>query len=160
LQDGFLLAMAMIVTILLALECDLFSFVAELSEPHGKISLAEAIFLTALLALCIVAFVIRRSREERRDVVRQVTDKIRLQEFKREASQDSLTSLANRRSILDALNAATASPSSVVAFPLIDLNDFTMAIDPKKIREIARVCATLAKRAPTAEEQTSLPISL
>jgi hypothetical protein len=105
--------------------CDLFSFVAELSEPHGKISLAEAIFLTALLALCIVAFVIRRSREERRDVVRQVTDKIRLQEFKREASQDSLTSLANRRSILDALNAATA-------FPLIDLNDFTMAIDPKK----------------------------
>jgi predicted signal transduction protein with EAL and GGDEF domain len=124
--------MAMIVTILLALECDLLSFVAELSEPQGKISLAEAIFLTALLALCIVAFVIRRSREERRDVVRQVTDKIRLQEFKREASQDSLTSLANRRSILDALNAATASPSSVVAFPLIDLNDFTMAIDPKK----------------------------
>ena len=27
-----------------------------------------------------------------------------------------------------------------------------MAIDPKKIREIARVCATLAERAPTAEE--------
>jgi hypothetical protein len=27
-----------------------------------------------------------------------------------------------------------------------------MAIDPKKIREIARVCAALAERAPTAEE--------
>ena len=27
-----------------------------------------------------------------------------------------------------------------------------MTIDPKKIREIARVCATLSKSAPTAEE--------
>jgi hypothetical protein len=28
-----------------------------------------------------------------------------------------------------------------------------MTIDPKKIREIARVCATLSKSAPTAEER-------
>jgi GGDEF domain-containing protein len=109
--------MAMIVTILLALECELFSFVAELSEPQGKISLAEAIFLTALLALCIVAFVIRRSREERRDVVRQATDKIRLQEFKREASQDSLRSLANRRSILDALMQRLLRHLPLLPFP-------------------------------------------
>ena len=27
-----------------------------------------------------------------------------------------------------------------------------MTVDPKKIREIARVCATLSKSAPTAEE--------
>jgi hypothetical protein len=27
-----------------------------------------------------------------------------------------------------------------------------MTIDPKKIREVARVCATLSKSAPTAEE--------
>jgi hypothetical protein len=48
LQDGLLIAMAMVVAFLLALEYDLFSFIEELSEPQRKISLAEAIFLTAL----------------------------------------------------------------------------------------------------------------
>jgi len=127
LQDGLLLAMAMIVATLLALEYNLFSFVAELSEPQRRISLAEAIFLTMLLAVCIVTFVLRRLHEERRDVVSQVTGKARLREFRREASRDSLTDLANRRLMLKALKAATASPSSARrqhAFFLIDLNDF------------------------------------
>lgn len=59
LQDGLLVAMAMLVATLLALQYNLFSFIAELSEPQRKVSLAEAIFLTVLLALCIVAFIIR-----------------------------------------------------------------------------------------------------
>ena len=126
LQDGLLLAMAMIVAILLALEYDLFSFVAELSEPQRKISLAEAIFLTVLLAICIVAFVLRRLHEEQRDAAGRVTTRVRLREFKRQASRDSLTDLANRRFMLKALKAVTL-PSSVGrkhAFFLIDLNEF------------------------------------
>jgi hypothetical protein len=41
LQNGLLLAMTMIVATLLTLEYDLLSFIAELSEPRRKISLAE-----------------------------------------------------------------------------------------------------------------------
>jgi hypothetical protein len=56
----------MLVATLLALEYDLFSFAGQISEPQRRITLAEAIFLTVLLALCIFAFVIRRLREQRR----------------------------------------------------------------------------------------------
>lgn len=131
LQDGLLLAMAMIVAILLALEYDLFSFIAQLSEPQRKISLAEAIFLTVLLALCIVAFVMRRLHEERRDVATQVATKVRLREFRRQASQDSLTDLANRRSLLKALESAMLQlPVGLKhAFLLVDLNDFKRVND-------------------------------
>jgi hypothetical protein len=43
LQDGLLVFMAMLVATLLALQYNLFSFIAELSEPQRKISLTEAI---------------------------------------------------------------------------------------------------------------------
>ena len=126
-QDGLLLASVMLVATLLALQYDLFWFVSELSEPQRKISLAEAIFLTILLTLCLFAFVIRRLREERRDAVRHAAAKHQVRELKRLASQDSLTGLANRRVLLRALTAATASPpadGTKHALFLIDLNDF------------------------------------
>lgn len=131
-QDGLLLAPVMIVAALLALEYDLFSFVAVLSEPQRKISLAEAIFLTVLLALCILAFVLRRFREERRDIARHVATKIQVRELRALASKDALTGLANRRALLAALTAATASPpvdGQQHAFFLIDLNDFKRVND-------------------------------
>ena len=109
-QDGLLLASVMLVAALLALEYNLFWFVSALSEPERKISLAEAIFLTVLLALCIFSFVIRRLREERRNVVRHVVTKNQVRELRALALQDSLTGLANRRALLKALMAATASP--------------------------------------------------
>jgi diguanylate cyclase (GGDEF)-like protein len=80
-----------------------------------------------LLAVCIVAFVLRRLHEERRDVGRQVATKVRLREFRRQSSRDSLTDLANRRSMLKSLKAVTALPSSASrkhALLLIDLDDF------------------------------------
>ena len=126
-QDGLLLASVMLVAALLALEYDLFWFVSLLSEPQRRISLAEAIFLTVLLSLCIFAFVIRRLREGRRDVVRHVVAKNQVRELRALALQNSLTDLANRRALLKALTAATASPPSdgrKHAFFLIDLNDF------------------------------------
>ena len=131
LQDALLIAMAMVVALLLALEYDLFSFIEELSEPQRKISLAEAIFLTALLALLIVTFVIRRLREERRDVARQVSAKKQLVKLKKQASRDSLTDLANRDAMLSALQAITSSSSlgRRHAFFLLDLNDFKRVND-------------------------------
>jgi predicted signal transduction protein with EAL and GGDEF domain len=127
LQDALLLAMAMLVSALLALQYNLFSFTAELSDPKREISLSEAVVLTILLAFCIVAFILRRLYEERRDVARQVTAKIRMRELRWQASRDSLTNLANRRSMLKALTTATSSRGSngrKHAFFLIDLNDF------------------------------------
>ena len=132
LQDILLVAMAMLVATLLALQYNLFFFISELSEPHRRISLAEATVLTLLLAVCIVAFIIRRLYEERRDVVRQVAAKTRLREFRRQASRDLLTDLATRRVMLDALEAVTTAPSFVGrrhAFFLIDLDDFKRVND-------------------------------
>ena len=150
LQDVLLVAMAMLVATLLALQYNLFFFISELSEPHRKISLAEATFLTLLLALCIAAFILRRLYEERRDVVRQVAAKTRLREFRWKASRDSLTDLASRRVILDALEAVTtASPSSVGrrhAFFLIDLDDFKRVNDLHGHALGDRVLQVIARR--------------
>jgi predicted signal transduction protein with EAL and GGDEF domain len=131
-QDGLLLASVMLVAALLALEYNLFRFISVLSEPQRKISLAEAIFLTILLALCIFAFVTRRFREERRNVVRHVVTKNQVRELRALALQDSLTGLANRRALLRALTVAAASPPPdglKNAFFLIDLNDFKRVND-------------------------------
>jgi hypothetical protein len=54
-QDGLLLTSVMLVATLLALEYDLFSFAGQLTIPQRRITLAEAIFLTVLLALFIFA---------------------------------------------------------------------------------------------------------
>jgi diguanylate cyclase (GGDEF)-like protein len=159
LQDGLLLAMAMIVATLLALEYDLFWFVSVLSEPQRRISLAEAIFLTFLLALCIIVFVIRRLHEERRHVVRRVSAKIQLRELRLLASQDSLTMLANRRAMLKALAAATASPPSdgrKHAFFLIDLNDFKRVNDLHGHALGDRVLQVVAQRLRTAARPSDL----
>ena len=83
LQDGLLLSSVMLVATLLALEFDLFNFAGQLTVPQRRITLAEAIFLTVLLALCIFAFVIRRLREERRDVARHVATKNQVRELRR-----------------------------------------------------------------------------
>jgi diguanylate cyclase (GGDEF)-like protein len=159
LQDALLLAMAMIVATLLALEYDLFWFVSALSEPQRRISLAEAIFLTLLLALCIVAFVIRRLHEERRDVARQVATKIQVRELRALASEDSLTKLANRRAMLKALGTATASALSQGrkhAFFLIDLNDFKRVNDLHGHALGDRVLQVVAQRFRTAARPSDL----
>jgi diguanylate cyclase (GGDEF)-like protein len=158
-QDALLLAMAMIVATLLALEYDLFWFVSALSEPQRRISLAEAIFLTLLLALCIVAFVIRRLREERRDVARQVATKTQVRQLRALASEDSLTKLANRRAMLKALGTATASALSQGrkhAFFVIDLNHFKRVNDLHGHALGDRVLQVVAQRFRTAARPSDL----
>jgi diguanylate cyclase (GGDEF)-like protein len=158
-QDGLLLSSVMLVTALLALQYDLFWFVSVLSEPQRKISLAEAMFLTVLLALCIFAFVIRRLREERRDVVRHVVTRNQMRELRTLALQDSLTGLANRRALLSALTAATASPpadSRKHAFFMIDLNDFKRVNDLHGHALGDRVLQVVAERFRTAARPSDL----
>jgi len=131
-QDGLLLSSVMLVGALLALQYNLFWFVSELSEPQRKISLAEVMFLTILLAFCIFAFVIRRLREARHGVARGVAAKTQMRRLKAMASQDSLTGLANRRVLLSSLTSAIATSSSdgrKHAFFLIDLKEFKRVND-------------------------------
>lgn len=161
-QDGLLLSSVMLVATLLALEYDLFSFAGQLSEPQRRITLAEAMFLTVLLALCIFTFALRRLREERRDVARHVATKNQVRELRALALQDSLTGLPNRRALLTALAAATVSPPSdgrKHAFFLIDLNGFkhvndlhghtlgdrVLQVVAERFRTVARPCDLLVR---------------
>jgi diguanylate cyclase (GGDEF)-like protein len=157
-QDGLLLSSVMLVATLLALQYDVFWFVSELSEPQRKISLAEAIFLTILLALCIFAFLVRRLGEERRDIARRFAAKHQVRELKRLASQDSLTGLANRRALLRALTAATAAPPSdrQHALFLMDLNDFKHVNDLHGHRIGDSVLKVVAERFRTVTRPTDV----
>jgi diguanylate cyclase (GGDEF)-like protein len=130
-QDGLLIVAVMLVSTLLALQYDLFFFIAELSEPQRKISLAEAVFLTFLLALCIFAFVLRRLSDERRQVERDAVARMEVSQLKALASEDPLTRLANRRTLVAALSAETSAswaPKKHALF-LIDLNHFKQVND-------------------------------
>ena len=132
LQDGLLIFGAMIVALLLALQYDLFYFIDELSAAQRKISLAEAIFLTLMLAASIFIFIIRRLRDQRRDIALQVAAEIELRELTTLAMQDPLTGLLNRRALLSALTEVAKSPhanGTDDALFMIDLNGFKCVND-------------------------------
>jgi diguanylate cyclase (GGDEF)-like protein len=157
-QDGLLIAAVMLVSTLLALEYDLFSFVAELSEPQRKISLAEAVFLTVLLALCLVAFVLRRLAEEKRDVARDAATNIELRNLRALASEDPLTGLANRRALVSALTAAAPafSDGRKHALFLIDLDHFKRINDRYGHSLGDRVLQVVAERLRTVTRPSDL----
>jgi diguanylate cyclase (GGDEF)-like protein len=131
-QDLLLISGAMIGAVVLTLEYELFSFADQLTIAERRITLAETIFLTALLAAGIVAFVVRRLREERIDQAREFERDQELRNLRVQAMQDPLTGLPNRRAMLSALTDATSGPSSNGrrhAFFLLDLNDFKRVND-------------------------------
>lgn len=126
-QDALLIFSVMLVALLLALQYDLFFFIGELSAPERKISLAEGIFLTTLLAACLFAFALRRLADQRRDAALRLGAEIELGELTALVMQDPLTGLLNRRALLSALTAATESPPSngtEHALFVIDLDHF------------------------------------
>jgi diguanylate cyclase (GGDEF)-like protein len=130
-QDLLLLTGAMIGAVLLTLEYELFSFAEQLTVHERRITLEESIFLTVLLAAGIAAFIVRRLREERRDLESQIALSLEMRELREQALNDSLTGLPNRRSMLAKLAEATGphSDGHRHAFFLLDLNEFKRVND-------------------------------
>jgi diguanylate cyclase (GGDEF)-like protein len=131
-QDVLLLSGVMTGALLLALEYDLFIFANELTTASRKLTLAEIIFLTVLLVIGIVLFILRRLREERADHARAFALELEMRDLKQQAMQDPLTGLPNRRAMLAALAEATKGPrcnGRRHAFFLMDLNYFKQVND-------------------------------
>ncbi|MDH4983297.1 GGDEF domain-containing protein [Hyphomicrobium sp. D-2] len=128
LHDALLVASIFAVGLLLCIEFDLFYFAGASGLEEQRVTVAEAIGLTCLLAICVVAFVIRRLREVRVESERAVVIDQQMQELRKQALRDPLTDLANRRAVLERLN-ETHDPNSQHAFFLLDLNDFKSVND-------------------------------
>jgi len=122
-HDALLGISALCVAGLLAIEYDLFRFGEELTVHERRITLAEAIGLTVLLAICIAVFIYRRIHEQRSDGARRAAVEDEMRELRDQAMRDPLTDLANRRAILGRLNELEEDGRSH-AFFLLDLNDF------------------------------------
>lgn len=132
LQDALLIFILMLAALLLALQYNLFFFIDDLSEAQRQITLAEAIFLTVLMSACLFAFIIRRLRDQRDDAALKATAETELRQLTQLALQDSLTSLLNRRALMEALVAAVKAPptdGSDHALFLMDLNGFKRVND-------------------------------
>jgi diguanylate cyclase (GGDEF)-like protein len=157
-QDGLLIVALMLVSTLLALQYDLFFFIAELSEPERKISLAEAVLLTLLLALCIFAFVLRRLSDERHQAERDTATLMEVSRLKALASEDPLTGLANRRTLVAALNAAASAlwDGKKHALFLIDLDRFKQVNDEHGHSVGDRVLQVVADRLRSATRSADL----
>jgi diguanylate cyclase (GGDEF)-like protein len=159
LQDGLLVCGAMIGATILTLEYDLFRFAGEMTTPERQITLRELIFLSAVLVIGIVAFIVRRLYEARRDAVLLVQRDLDIQRLREEAARDPLTGLPNRRSLLAALAAATAGPSQDGrhhAFFLLDLNDFKRVNDEHGHAIGDRVLRVVVERLKAASRPADL----
>jgi diguanylate cyclase (GGDEF)-like protein len=124
-QDGILGVSVLAVAGLLAIEFDLFHFAHELTTAERRLSLAEAIALTLLLAFCLAAFTYRRVRENNLDGQRQAEREREMRELRDQALRDPLTNLSNRRAVLAQLNELQVQTDGRQhAFFLLDLNEF------------------------------------
>lgn len=127
LQDALLLFALMLAALLLAVQYDFFFFLEDLSHAQRQITLAEAIFLTLLLTVCLFIFVLRRFGEQRREAALKSAAEVELRELTALALEDSLTGLLNRRALMEALTAAVKAPptdGSQHALFVMDLNGF------------------------------------
>jgi diguanylate cyclase (GGDEF)-like protein len=132
LWDGAVLASFMSVALLIALHYDIFTFVAALADPKRDITLAEAVLLAIVYAICVYIFVARRINEERCDEANQLQLEREMRELRELAMQDPLTKLPNRRALLAALDAAAANCDARCAkhaFFILDLNGFKRVND-------------------------------
>jgi len=129
-QDFVLLVAAMSVAALLTLEYDLFRFAGQLTEPERKITLAEAIALTCLLAVCISAFILRRLQEQRDHSEHRFSVDSEMQNLRDLALRDPLTGLPNRRALLTKLGEVEGQTEGRKhVFFLLDLNGFKRVND-------------------------------
>jgi diguanylate cyclase (GGDEF)-like protein len=133
LQDVILLLGGMIVAGVLALEYDLFRFGDELTVEERRLTLAELIFLSALLAVGIFAFILRRLYEGRTAAIHRLHRNLEIEKLKDQTLRDPLTGLLNRRGMQAALTAATSGAGDhgrQDALFLLDLDNF------KRVNEI------------------------
>lgn len=129
-QDFVLLIATMSVAALLTLEYDLFRFAAHLTEPERKITLAEAIALTCLLAISLCGFILHRLHEQREDSERRISVDMEMRKLRDLALQDPLTGLPNRRAVLACLSEVEGQiEGRQHVFFLLDLNGFKRVND-------------------------------
>jgi len=126
-RDFVALSAIMLFCVLLAQRYDIFGFIESLAEPRRQISAAEAMVLGCIGAACVWIFVSRRlaAIEDSHVSPEVLASEVRV--LRRLAMQDPLTSLPNRRVLLEALEVATKiSPSQGRwhAVFLLDLNGF------------------------------------
>ena len=120
------------VALVLALEYDLFKFGNQLTTEERSLSLAELIFLSALLAAGIVAFIVRRLYESRNEAIRRIHRNLEIAKLKDQTRRDPLTGLLNRRGLLEALSPATSDlnrEGRQNAFFLLDIDEFQRVND-------------------------------
>jgi diguanylate cyclase (GGDEF)-like protein len=159
LQDILLVCGAMLGATVLALEYDLFRFAGKLTAEEQRITLAELIFLSALLVVGIVAFIGRRLYEARRDTLVTLHRELETERLREVAARDPLTGLPNRLSMVSALEAATSGPSQDGrhhAFFLLDLNGFKRINDDHGHAVGDRVLCVVADRFKSASRPTDL----
>ena len=133
LQDAILLFGGMIVAVVLALEYDLFRFGEQFTVEERRLTLAELMFLSALLAVGIFAFILRRLYEGRSAAVRRLHGNLEIEKLKDQTLRDPLTGLLNRRGMQAALASAALGPDhdrGPHAFFLLALNNL------KRVNEI------------------------
>jgi diguanylate cyclase (GGDEF)-like protein len=122
----------MIVAVVLALEYDLFRFGDQLTADERRISLGELLFLSALLAAGIFAFILRRLYEGRKEAAKRIHRDVELEQLREKTLRDPLTGVLNRRGILEALSSATSGLNQVErqhAFFLLGLDEFKRVND-------------------------------
>lgn len=126
-KDFLVLASIMLFCVLMAQRYDIFGFLASLAYPRRQISPAEAVALGAIGAVCVWVFISHRLSEAARDEVSPDVLASEVRILRRLAMQDPLTSLPNRRVLLESLEAASKAPPkqgrSHAVF-LLDLNGF------------------------------------
>ncbi|KAB2938952.1 MAG: GGDEF domain-containing protein [Hyphomicrobium sp.] len=127
LRDFAVLSAIMIFAVLMAQHYDIFGFIESLAYPSREISPAEAVMLGGIGAACVWTFISRRLREAGSDAAGADILASEMHALRVLAMQDPLTSLPNRRVLLDALDMATKLPPmegrSHAVF-LLDLNGF------------------------------------
>jgi diguanylate cyclase (GGDEF)-like protein len=128
LQDATLIAAALMVGLLLALEYDVVVLWDDLDSSQRRLRMEEIFALTVALGAGIFAFILRRMHEEQRDLERRLRAEYEARESRTLAMQDPLTALPNRRALEAAMATATES-GDAYAFYLLDLNGFKRVND-------------------------------
>ncbi len=123
-QDLFILGSVMLVAFIFALEYDVLQSADAMTSHERRITLSEVFALAGILMVGLLAFSMRRLREQRLEFERRLKAEREMHKVRRQANSDSLTGLPNRRALTALLEAALKTASGPHALMLLDLNRF------------------------------------